>query len=204
MAARWQRCAQLLSSHPYHSAISSSPSFDLAAQGDDGGSVSGSGDRGVAGTVAAGSFAPQDSGVGALASPRPAEAELPRGAVSASDRFFVTPARTASLVDDTDAGGAGEVLQGAMVVEAYSSDPRGQFLDSMAEMAAAYGAEGMPAPEYREFMEDLLSCYLERNDRGVHPHVLAAFADLTARRWPAKRRRPLRGLMRINPCVSGS
>ncbi|RCV24964.1 hypothetical protein SETIT_5G128600v2 [Setaria italica] len=198
MAARWQRCAQLLSSHPYHSAISSAPSFALDA-GDDGGG-SGSGDRGVAGTVAAGSFAPQDRGVGALASPRPAAPELPRGAVSA-DRFFVTPARTASLVDDA---GAGEALRGAVLVEAYSSDPRGQFLESMAEMAAAYGAEGMPAPEYREFMEELLSCYLERNDRGVHPHVLAAFADLTARRWPTKRRRPLRGLMRINPCVSGS
>ncbi|KAF8663167.1 hypothetical protein HU200_055768 [Digitaria exilis] len=66
----------------------------------------------------------------------------------------------------------------------------------MEEMAAAYGAEGMPAPEYREFMDELLSCYLERNDRGVHQHVLAAFAELTARRWPTtKRRRPLRGLI---------
>jgi len=143
----------------------------------------------------AGNFALQDNGVGALASPRPA-AEL---AVSATDRFFVSPARTASLVD-----GAGEALRGAEVVETYSSDPRGQFLESMAEMAAAYGAEGMPAPEYREFMEELLSCYLERNDRGVHPHVHAAYADLTARRWPSRRRRQLRGLMKINPCVSGS
>ncbi|PAN32592.1 hypothetical protein PAHAL_5G498700 [Panicum hallii] len=196
MATRWQRCAQLLSSHPYHSAISSAPSFSLGARDDDG--TGGGGDHGAAG-AAAGNFAPQDSGVGALASPRPA-AELPRGAVSATDRFFVSPARTASLVDD----GAGEALRGAVPVEAYSSDPRGQFLESMAEMAAAYGAEGMPAPEYREFMEELLSCYLERNDRGVHPHVLAAYADLTARRWPSKRRRPLRGLMKISPCVSGS
>ncbi|KAG2595262.1 hypothetical protein PVAP13_5KG061400 [Panicum virgatum] len=192
MATRWQRCAQLLSSHPYHSAISSAPSFALGASDDaDGG---GGGDHGAAGAVD-GSFAPQDSGAGALASPRPA-AEL---AVSATDRFFVSPARTASLVD-----GAGEALRGAEVVETYSSDPRGQFLESMAEMAAAYGAEGMPAPEYREFMEELLSCYLERNDRGVHSHVHAAYADLTARRWPSRRRRPLRGLMKINPCVSGS
>ena len=197
MATRWQRCAQLLSSHPYHSAISSAPSFALGARDDDGG---GGGDRGAAGAVD-GSFALQDSGVGALASPRPAAAELHLGAVSATDRFFVSPARTASLVD-----GAGEALRvrGAEVVETYSSDPRGQFLESMAEMAAAYGAEGMPAPEYREFMEELLSCYLERNDRGVHSHVHAAYADLTARRWPTKRRRQLRGLMKINPCVSGS
>ncbi|CAO2205359.1 unnamed protein product [Urochloa humidicola] len=198
MATRWQRCAQLLSSHPYHSAISSSPSFALGAH--DGG------DHVAAGAFVAGNFAPQDTALGALASPRQPAAELPPGTFAASDRFFVTPARTASLADDAGGGGgggAGEAMRGAVVVEAYSSDPRGRFLESMAEMAAAYGAEGMPAPEYREFMEELLSCYLERNDRGVHPHVLAAFAELTARRWPAKRRRPLRGLMKMNPCVSG-
>ncbi|CAO2193943.1 unnamed protein product [Urochloa humidicola] len=186
MATRWQRCAQLLSSHPYHSAISSAPCFSLGERDSDSDDDA-SGDHGAAGAVVAGNnnFAPQDTGVGAPASPRPA-------VVAASDRFFVTPSRTASLADD------------AVAVETYSSDPRGQFLESMAEMAAAYGAEGMPAPEYREFMEELLSCYQERNDRGVHPHVLAAFAELTARRWPAKRRGALRGLMKMNPCVSGS
>ncbi|KAK3164068.1 hypothetical protein QOZ80_1AG0012210 [Eleusine coracana subsp. coracana] len=172
MATRSQRYAQLLSSHPYHSSISSSPSFTLNA--------------------ADGGARPQDNGLGAPASPR--LTELPR----ASDRFFVSPARTASLVD------AGEALCGALLVETYSSDPRAEFLESMAEMAAACGADGMPAPEYGEFMEELLACYLERNDRAVHRHVLAAFADLTARRRPAKRKRPFRGLMKINPCVSGT
>ncbi|GJN32218.1 hypothetical protein PR202_gb20707 [Eleusine coracana subsp. coracana] len=174
MATRSQRYAQLLSSHPYYSSISSSPSFTLNAT--DGG------DHGGA--------RPQDDGLGAPASSRPTE--LPR----ASDRFFVSPARTASLVD------AGEALCGALLVETYSSDPRAEFLDSLAEMAAACGADGMPAPEYGEFMEELLACYLDRNDRAVHRHVLAAFADLTARRLPAKRKRPFRGLMKINPCVS--
>ncbi|CAL4951996.1 unnamed protein product [Urochloa decumbens] len=186
MATRWQRCAQLLSSHPYHSAISSAPCFALGVRDD-----SDNDDDAAAAVVA-----PQDTGVGAPASP-------PRPAVAASDRFFVTPARTASLADDAAAagGGAGEAMRGAVAVEAYSSDPRARFLESMAEMAAAYGAEGMAAPEYREFMEELLSCYLERNDRDVHRHVLAAFAELTARRWPAKRRGALRGLMKINPCA---
>jgi uncharacterized protein (TIGR01568 family) len=190
MATRWQRCAQQLSSHPYHSAISSSPSFSLGARDDD----DHDGDH------AAGNR--HDSGAGALASPR-VPGDLPPGAVSASDRFFVSPAPTASLVVDDDAA-AGEALRGAAVlVETYSSDPRAEFLESMAGMAAACGAEGMPEPEYREFMEELLSCYLDRNDRGVHRHVLAAFADLTARRWPHKRRRPILGLMKMNPCVSG-
>ncbi|XP_066308295.1 transcription repressor OFP14-like [Miscanthus floridulus] len=197
MATRWQRCAQQLSSHPYHSAISSSPSFSLGARGDD----DHDGDYAAAGN----SLAPHDGGGGgvadALASPR-MPGELPPGAVSASDRFFVSPAPTASLVDDDAA--AGEALRGAAVlVETYSSDPRAEFLESMADMAAACGAEGMPEPEYREFMEELLSCYLDRNDRGVHRHVLAAFDDLTARRWPHKRRRPILGLMKMNPCVSG-
>ncbi|KAJ1282276.1 hypothetical protein BS78_03G039600 [Paspalum vaginatum] len=185
---RWQRYAQLLSSHPYHSAISSAPCFALGARDDD-----------------HGSFAPQQElhspGAGALASPGTAAGAelLPR----ASDRFFVSPAPTASLVDDAAAGTGEAALRGAVLVETYSSDPRGRFLESMAEMAAACGAEGMPAPEYREFMDQLLSCYLERNDRRVHRHVLAAFDDLNARRWPNKRRRPLRGLMKMNPCVSG-
>ncbi|CAO2161323.1 unnamed protein product [Urochloa humidicola] len=198
MATRWQRCAQLLSSHPYHSAISSAPCFSLGERDSDSDDDddAASGDHGAAGgAIVAGDFAPQDTGVGVPASPRPV-------AIAASDRFFVTPARTASLADDAAAAaGAGEAaMRGAVAVEAYSSDPRGQFLESMAEMAAAYGAEVMPATEYREFMEELLSCYLERS---VHCHVLAAFAELTARRCPAKRWRPLRlrGLMKINPCV---
>ena len=92
MATRWQRCAQLLSSHPYHSAISSAPCFALGARDDD----DDEGDHGAAGAGAfAGNFARQDNGPGALTSPRPA-AELPRGAVSATDRFFVSPARSAS------------------------------------------------------------------------------------------------------------
>ncbi|KAF8663166.1 hypothetical protein HU200_055767 [Digitaria exilis] len=81
MATRWQRCAQLLSSHPYHSAISSAPCFGLGTHDD-----VADGDHGAtAGAVAAGKL------------------ELPRGALSATDRFFVSPARTASLVGD-DAG----------------------------------------------------------------------------------------------------
>jgi uncharacterized protein (TIGR01568 family) len=198
MATRWQRCAQLLSSHPYHAAISSSPSFSLGARDDD------DGDHAAGSSLAP----PHDSGrvavAGALASPRTAS-ELPPGAVLASDRFFVSPAPTASLVDDTAAAGESEseALRGAVLVETYASDPRAQFLESMAGMAAACGAEAMPEPEYREFMEELLSCYLDHNDRRVHRHVLAAFADLTARRWPPKRRRPILELMKMNPCVSG-
>ncbi|KAG0536209.1 hypothetical protein BDA96_03G044900 [Sorghum bicolor] len=196
MATRWQRCAQQLSSHPYHSAISSSPSFSLGDHHHD--DDDDDGDHAAGNSVA---LAPHDN-LGALASPRVA-GDLPPGAVSASDRFFVSPAPTASLVVDDAAAGEVHTLRGAAVlVETYSSDPRAEFLESMADMAAACGAEGMPEPEYREFMEELLSCYLDRNDRGVHRHVLAAFADLTARRWPHKRRRPILGLMKMNPCVS--
>lgn len=204
MATRWQRYAQQLSSHPYHAAISSSPCFSFGARDDD--------DHDGDHTVARNSLAltPHDSGgvAGALlVSPR-ALGELPPGAVASSDRFFVSPAPTASLVDDGDgdAAAAGEVhdLRGtAVLVETYSSDPKAEFLESMADMAAACGAEEMPEPEYREFMEELLSCYLDRNDRGVHRHVLAAYDDLNARRWPAKRRRPILGLIKMNPCVPG-
>ncbi|TVU21508.1 hypothetical protein EJB05_31148, partial [Eragrostis curvula] len=161
MATRSQRYTRMVSSHPYHSSISSAPSFALDAT--DGG------DHG-AGAVATNPRPQDDDGLGALASPRLTE----------------------------------QALRGALLVETYSSDPRAEFLESMAEMAAGCDAEGMTAPEYREFMEELLACYLERNARDVHRHVLAAFADLTARRRRTKRMRSLRGLMKINPCVSGA
>ncbi|TVU21509.1 hypothetical protein EJB05_31149, partial [Eragrostis curvula] len=158
MATRSQRYTQLLLSHPYHSSISSAPSFALDKT------------DGAVATSWPSSRQQDDDGLDALASPRLTE----------------------------------QALRGALLVETYSSDPRAEFLESMAEMAAGCDAEGMTAPEYREFMEELLACYLERNDRDVHRHVLAAFADLTARRRPTKRTRSLRGLMKINPCVSGA
>lgn len=195
MAMRSQRYAHVLSSHPYHSAISSAPSFALGGRDD----------NGVAAVAGSSTLQQQDGHVGDAPAPAaeasPRLTELPRGAVSAPDRFFVSPARTASLVD---AAGAGVELRGAVQVETYTSEPREEFLASMAEMATARCADGMPEAEYWEFMEELVSCYLERNDRGVHRHIFAAFADLTAgapRRRPAKKR-PLRRLMR-SPCVSG-
>ncbi|KAL6626871.1 hypothetical protein ACP70R_030597 [Stipagrostis hirtigluma subsp. patula] len=184
MATRSQRYTHMLSSHPYHSAISSAPPFALGA-GD------GDGDHCAAGAVAVSSAAKDDGiRVGALA--------------SAPDSFFLSPARTAR--SSTRPARARAALPGAVPVETYSSDPKGQFLDSMAEMAAAWGTKGMTKAKYWEFMDDLLRCYLERNDLAVHEYVLAAFADLTeadlvARRLPKKRRR-LRRLMKLGACVS--
>ncbi|KAL6626872.1 hypothetical protein ACP70R_030598 [Stipagrostis hirtigluma subsp. patula] len=199
MAARSQRYTQMLSSHPYHSAIMSAPPFALDASDDDD-----AGDDDGTGVVAGGS-AVNDDGVGVPAAARLVEL-LPQAVVSALDSLFVSLAPTGSAVD---AAGA---LQGAVPVQTYSSDPRAQFMASMAEMAAACGTKGMAEANYWEFMEELLLCYLERNDQAVHEYVLAAFADLTeadltARRCPKKRRRLRRRLRRLmrrktKTCVS--
>ncbi|KAL6848042.1 hypothetical protein ACP4OV_022170 [Aristida adscensionis] len=206
---RSHRYAQLLSSHPYHFAISSAPSF--GTRDDDG-----DGDHGTGGAFAvAASSAVTGYGAGAGAG-EPASPRLLDLLREASARFLVSAAPpAASLAEAAQAGaaaaaagsgGGGAALRGAVPVETYSRDPKGEFLESMTEMVAACDAEGMPEPQYREFMAALLSCFLERNDQAVHRHVLAAFADVAASRSPAtkkKKKRPLRRLMNMNPLRFG-
>ncbi|XP_072965781.1 transcription repressor OFP13-like [Typha angustifolia] len=131
--------------------------------------------------------------------------EPPRGSISATDRFFVSPAETSSLVEEarrssaassssTFADNTGHHVTGAcggVAVVEYSTDPRGDFKASMAEMLVARDVERGESLDW-EFMEELLLCYLEINERSVHKYILSAFADLLTFLYPS----PAPSLMR--------
>jgi uncharacterized protein (TIGR01568 family) len=75
------------------------------------------------------------------------------------------------------AGGSGGVA-----VVTFSVAPYDDFRRSMREMADAHCARreaGAPAVDW-DFMEELLFCYLQLNDRAVHKDILRAFTDTVA------------------------
>lgn len=83
------------------------------------------------------------------------------------------------------AGGSGGVA-----VMTFSVAPYEDFRRSMREMADAHWArQEAPAPAVDwDFMEELLFCYLQLNDRAVHKDILRAFTDTVAAL--RRRRRP--------------
>ncbi|KAG0492143.1 hypothetical protein HPP92_005256 [Vanilla planifolia] len=137
----------------------------------------------------------------------------PPSAVPKSDRFFISPATSGSIApatadDDSSLSSpplspesscaAGEVPGCGVAVMTFSKEPYEDFRRSMKDMMDARHV-GPKQPLDWDFMEELLFCYLELNDRSVHKYILKAFTDLTVsfrrgeserlRRAPAVRRR---------------
>lgn len=117
--------------------------------------------------------------------------------------------------DDVVAGMAAKAVvsggSGGVAVVTLSVAPYEDFQRSMREMADAHarleaaraGTRAAPAVDW-DFMEELLFCYLQLNDRAVHKDILRAFTDTVAalrrrRRAPAPKpksrrtRQPRRG-----------
>lgn len=88
----------------------------------------------------------------------------------------VTSSKTsASVTDDTSAKKA---VVGIMT---FSTDPYKDFMSSMKRMAETHHADASQPLDWDwDFLEELLLCYLELNDKSIHKHVLRAFSDLTA------------------------
>ncbi|RRT85866.1 hypothetical protein GW17_00004954 [Ensete ventricosum] len=111
----------------------------------------------------------------------------PPHVIRASERFFVPPTAASSLVEEARVSAASSsTSQSDMVsvdstaVITFSKDPYHDFLKSMKEMMEAHNAVGADDRLDWEFMEQLLLCYLELNERSVHKDILRAFTDLTA------------------------
>ncbi|CAM0951087.1 unnamed protein product [Alopecurus aequalis] len=71
---------------------------------------------------------------------------------------------------------------GGVAVVTFSVTPYEDFRRSMREMADAHWAKreaATPAVDW-DFMEELLFCYLQLNDRAVHKDILRAFTDTVA------------------------
>ncbi|PKU84788.1 transcription repressor OFP14-like [Dendrobium catenatum] len=78
----------------------------------------------------------------------------------------------------SSSGEAAEVPGGGVAVMTFSKDPYEDFRRSMEEMMDARHKDSLKPLDW-DFMEELLLCYLELNERGVHKHILRAFTDLT-------------------------
>ncbi|XP_020102172.1 transcription repressor OFP14 [Ananas comosus] len=135
----------------------------------------------------------------AAASPPPRFDPEP-GPVRSSDRFFVSPATTSNSImldragpatsastssssseEDTSAAEGGEddvAAAAAAAVVTFSKDPYEDFRRSMREMVDARRVDASQPLDW-DFMEELLFCYLELNDKSVHKYILTAFTDLT-------------------------
>lgn len=127
-------------------------------------------------------------------------------AIKPSDRFFVSPGTSSSIADDarlsstmasssTSSSTEAElaVPSGSVKVMTFSKDPYDDFHRSMQDMVESrHGGHRQPLDW--DFMEELLFCYLELNDRSVHRYILKAFADLTAARGQRRRRKAYRDL----------
>ncbi|RWW02045.1 hypothetical protein GW17_00034888 [Ensete ventricosum] len=132
----------------------------------------------------------------------------PPNAFRPTERFFVSPATSNSLLRDarpsaaasasspscsssctSDPGAA--VPGGGVAVMTFSKDPYDDFRRSMQDMVEARHPDPNRALDW-DFMEELLFCYLELNDRKVHKDILRAFTDVIVsvrRREMALRRR---------------
>ncbi|XP_072979767.1 transcription repressor OFP14-like [Typha angustifolia] len=131
-----------------------------------------------------------EGGRGGKTSPPPAD-------LRSSDRFFASPSTSGTLVDesqtatDTSSTSPVEVAGDGVAVVTFSKDPYEDFHRSMQDMVDARHVDPSQPLDW-DFMEELLFCYLELNDRKVHKYILKAFTDLTVsfrRRFPADRSR---------------
>ncbi|XP_043700346.1 transcription repressor OFP14-like [Telopea speciosissima] len=120
--------------------------------------------------------------------------------VRPSNRFFVSPSTSNSLLEDTrstllgETGSSSTTLRESMALSAkikslnlelpdesiavltYSRDPYEDFRQSMAEMIKARLSQDESVDW--EFMEELLFCYLKLNDKKSYKYILGAFVDL--------------------------
>ncbi|ERM93504.1 hypothetical protein AMTRI_Chr03g148860 [Amborella trichopoda] len=105
-----------------------------------------------------------------------------------SRRFFFSPAKSNSLIDDIGivdpplenyqetSPARPEILGGAEAVKTHSSDPYIDFRQSMAEMIQSRLVAGLVMDWV--YLKELLSCYLRLNEKDSHKFIMGAFADL--------------------------
>ncbi|WOL10870.1 transcription repressor OFP14-like [Canna indica] len=111
----------------------------------------------------------------------------PPDAFRSSERFFVSPDTSNSLLEEAQLPSAGSSRTsdagpaapgGRVAVTTFSKDPYHDFRRSMQDMVEEQHADRHQDLDW-DFMEELLFCYLELNDRCLHRYILRAFADLT-------------------------
>ncbi|XP_072966717.1 transcription repressor OFP14-like [Typha angustifolia] len=97
-----------------------------------------------------------------------------------SDRFFVSKSASSSVVEESlslSSSSSSSTGDGVAVMT-LSKEPYEDFRRSMQEMVDARHVDKY-CPLDWDFMEELLFCYLELNDKRVHKFILRAFVDLS-------------------------
>ncbi|XP_077233622.1 transcription repressor OFP14-like [Tasmannia lanceolata] len=102
----------------------------------------------------------------------------------ASDRFFVGPGLSDSLVEEARLSASTkpdddppELPDHTVAVPAFSKDPYADFRQSMHEMVEARQVDQCQPLDW-DFLEELLFCYLKLNEKRAHKYIIGAFVDL--------------------------
>ncbi|KAL5975142.1 hypothetical protein ACLOJK_031821 [Asimina triloba] len=97
-----------------------------------------------------------------------------------SQRFFVSPCTSNSLAEEAAESSrpSSEDLPGeSIAVLTYTRDPYDDFRRSMQEIVEARQVDRREPLDW-DFMEDLLFCYLNLNEKKAHKYILGAFVDV--------------------------
>ncbi|KAK6929954.1 Ovate protein family, C-terminal [Dillenia turbinata] len=99
-------------------------------------------------------------------------------AVLASQRFFFSsPGLSNSIIDSAiDSPENDTVVAGGVAIPTYSPDPYSDFRRSMQDMVEARGLKDLKAS--RDYLHELLLCFLTLNPKHTHKYIVSAFADL--------------------------
>ncbi|KAG1367611.1 transcription repressor OFP14 [Cocos nucifera] len=114
------------------------------------------------------------------------DTDPPAGTIRSSERFFVSPGTSNPLLDEarpsaatsSSSSSSPAVPGDGVVVTTFSKDPYDDFRRSMQEMVDSRHVDPHQTLDW-DFMEELLFCYLELNDRSVHKYILRAFTNMT-------------------------
>jgi uncharacterized protein (TIGR01568 family) len=89
-------------------------------------------------------------------------------------------ASASSVTSSSESNDITEGENAGVAIVTFSMDPYEDMRRSMKGMVDAHHMASSRPLDW-DFLEELLFCYLELNDRSVHKHVLRAFSDITAR-----------------------
>ncbi|CAL5359076.1 hypothetical protein CsSME_00049178 [Camellia sinensis var. sinensis] len=105
-------------------------------------------------------------------------ADPPLRDLRGSHRFFVTTDGSSSLMEEArmSACSNAPTRQDSVAVALYSSEPCDEFYKSMVEMVASRLEQNLTVDW--DYMQDLLICYLDINEKSSHKYVLRAFVDV--------------------------
>ncbi|KAA8525315.1 hypothetical protein F0562_007170 [Nyssa sinensis] len=94
-----------------------------------------------------------------------------------SQRFFVTTGPSSSLAEEARLSVSASTAHDGIAVPVYSSKPYDEFHGSMVEMVSSRIERDLTVDW--DYMEELLLCYFDLNEKRFREHIMRAFVDVT-------------------------